>query len=314
MSMVLNVENLIKVFTTQSLFGSQPSYTAVNDISFQLQQGEILGILGPNGAGKTTTIQMLLGTLTPTSGKIEYFGQNFAKHRSDVLQHVTHASAYNKLPGFLTVAESLEIYGRLYGLSSQQKKQRLADLLHFFNITHLLNKRCQSLSAGQMTRVMLVKAFLPHPRIVLLDEPTASLDPDIALETRQFILAQQKQFNVSMIITSHNMQEVTEICNRVLVLKNGSIIEEDTPKELAKSVSLTKLILTFGQDLEKIKAFFGENSIAYFINGQQITVDIDEKDVAPILIKIALTGIVYSHVEIIKPDLEDYFLHISKQT
>ncbi len=141
-------------------------FTAVNGISFDLSQGEVLGFLGPNGAGKTTTMHMLLGTLTPTSGVITYFGKNFAKHRSEILQHVGFASAYTRLPGRLTIYENLDIYGRLYGLSSYDRAIGIKQFLKAFDMWQMKDKAVSGLSAGQLTRVMLAKAFLPKPKIV----------------------------------------------------------------------------------------------------------------------------------------------------
>ena len=165
---ILNVERLTKTYYP-SLFmrwkGATP-FTAVNEISFSLKEGETLGILGPNGAGKTTTTQMLLSTLTPTSGSIYYFGKNFFKHRLEILHHVSFASAYVKLPGRLTIKENLEIFGRFYGLSSSDCAVQIKKFLNFFSMWDLKNRETASLSAGQMTRLMLAKAFLTRPRVL----------------------------------------------------------------------------------------------------------------------------------------------------
>ena len=166
----LTVSQLAKIFTPHFLSRRNP-YTAVDNISFQVAEGEILGFLGPNGAGKTTTIQMLLGVMTPTSGAIYYFGKDFARHRSEILQKVTFASAYARLPGRLTIEENLDVYGRLYGIGYNDRKERIKRLLTLFGLWHKRNDFTGPLSAGQMTRVMLAKAFLPNPRMILLDEP-----------------------------------------------------------------------------------------------------------------------------------------------
>ena len=247
---VLSVSNLTKTFISGLWpFQNKHIYTAVNDISFQLAKGEILGFLGPNGAGKTTTIQMLLGTLTPSSGIISYFGNNFAQHRVAILKRVGYASGYDKLPAQLTVTENLDIVGRLYGIRQPQRAQHIEKLLKTFRIWELRNQQTGTLSAGQATRVMLAKAFMGDPEIVLLDEPTASLDPDVALEVRQFILAQRKERGTSILITSHNMAEVTELCDRVLVLKKGVIIADNTPEQLALSISKVRVYLTITNGL-----------------------------------------------------------------
>lgn len=315
---VLTVNNLTKTFINGRRFfffgKNQPSYTAVDNLSFSLYPGEILGLLGPNGAGKTTTIQMLLGTLKPTAGTINYFGKDFLHFRSSILKDVSHASAYNKFPGSLTVQENLDIYGRLYSVSHTDRKSRIDKLLDQFGIEDLRHKQANTLSAGQITRVMLVKAFLPFPKIVLLDEPTASLDPDIARETRQYILKQQNEFGVSIILTSHNMKEVAEVCKRVLVLQKGVIIEEDTPEKLARSVALTDIRLRIENGLDRAIRLVEDNHWTYHVDGSMLTVELDECKISDLLSGFAQLGINYSHIEIQKPSLEDYFLHISKIT
>ena len=170
---VLQVNNLSKTFTSGIWPFTKPqTYTAVNNISFGLKKGEILGFLGPNGAGKTTTIQMLLGTLTPSGGTISYFGLNFASNRKEVLKKMGYASGYDKLPARLTIRENLDIVGRIYGIKQPHRSQQIEKLLKFFNLWDLRDRQTGTLSAGQSTRVMLAKAFICDPQIVLLDELT----------------------------------------------------------------------------------------------------------------------------------------------
>ena len=197
---LLEVKDLYKQFD---------KFVAVNKINFELHQGEVLGLLGPNGAGKSTTISMLLGVLSPTSGTIKYFDKDFADHQSEILQHVTFASTYIKMPWRLTVIENLEIYAYLHSIKSWEFKSRVKKFLTFFEVWDQRNKTMNNLSAGQVTRVMLAKAFIPYPQIVLLDEPTASLDPDIAHQVRDFIKQQQEQHGTTILYTSHNMDELT---------------------------------------------------------------------------------------------------------
>lgn len=312
---VLRVENLVKTFKSRRSFFKKKDlepFTAVNNISFELHHGEILGLLGPNGAGKTTTIQMLLSTLTPTSGNIYYFGQDFFKHRSDILQRVGYASGYAKLPGNLTITENLLIYGKLYGLSHQQCTAHIKQLLTFFDIWDIRNKQTRTLSAGQMTRVMLTKAFLNNPPIILLDEPTASLDPDIAHDVRQFILQRQQEYSISILFTSHNMSEVEEICDRVLVLKNGNIIADDTPENLAQSIANSRVNLIISNGLDKVLSYLKQYQLPYSLEKHTLTIEIHEKKIANLLTEFAHKGIVYSQISIDHPTLEDYFLNIAK--
>jgi ABC-2 type transport system ATP-binding protein len=304
MEKVLEVNNLTKIYSKKNHF------IAVNDLSFHLNEGEILGFLGPNGAGKTTTIQMLLGTLTPTRGKIYYFGQDLAIKRSEILKKVSFASTYLRLPATLSVYENLDIFGRLYGLNAAQRETNIKRYLELFDMSAFRDRKVSSLSAGQMTRVMLAKAFLPEPKVVLLDEPTASLDPDICAEVRSFVIKQQERFKTSMIFTSHNMPEVEEVCDRILVIKNGQIISDQTPEALAKSVSRSK-IRFLGIDQERF-AHLAEGKFNFLLHGHEIEVEIDEDQFGWLFEMLAKNGISFSHVFINKPSLEDYFLHMTK--
>lgn len=311
-SPVLEVKNLRKVFPSRQEKGKP--FIAVDDISFTLGSGEVLGLLGPNGAGKTTTIQMLLSTLTPTSGTISVLGNELQSHRSEVLQHVGFASTYVSLPSHLTIYENLEVHGRIYGLSGKRLHERVEKYLNAFSVWSMREQAIATLSAGQKTRVMLAKAFMTHPKIVLLDEPTAALDPDVAHEVRQFISRQQKEHGVSILFTSHNMSEVTEICDRVMVLQHGKIIADDTPEGLASSVSTSKVYLVVGDGLKRAAACAQSKELPYLIEERWITIEVDENQIAQLLTDLAHAGVSYSQIWIEKPSLEDYFLQISKQS
>jgi ABC-2 type transport system ATP-binding protein len=312
---ILIVDSLVKIFEPRGLMLRKTAGNvapAVDHISFSINEGEIVGLLGPNGSGKTTTMQMLLGTLTPTSGHIEYFGQNFLTHRTDILQHIGFASSYLKLAPRLTIYENLDVFGRLYGLNSAQRKHTIEDFLKFFQMWHMKDKEVATLSAGQTTRVMLTKAFLASPKVALLDEPTASLDPDIAHEIRQFILKQQRENGVSILIASHNMDEVSQVCNRVLVMRQGKIIASDTPAALAARITTARLRLMIDHGIEQAMRHADSNHIPYIINGNALTLEVDEQQVASLLIKLAKADVHYTNIVIEKPTLEDYFLHIAQ--
>lgn len=310
---VLRVNNLTKIFKSGRWpFSKTTVYTAVNDISFGLKGGEILGLLGPNGAGKTTTIHMLLGVLTPTAGSISYFGHDLTKNRTDALKKIGYASGYDKLPGRLTIYDNLDIVGRLYGLSYTERAQQIQTFLTFFNLWHMKDRQTGSLSAGQATRVMLTKAFMAQPDIVLLDEPTASLDPDVAKEVREFILTERTQRGTSILITSHNMDEVTQLCDRVLVLKNGTIIADNTPAQLAQSTSKVRVNLIISQGLENVLSYLQQTTLQYSAHNEKITVELDEYAIASLLVQLSDRKIIYSAISIDKPTLEDYFLSIAK--
>jgi ABC-2 type transport system ATP-binding protein len=218
---VIRVQDLTKIFD---------GTTAVDRVTFEVPEGEIMGLLGPNGAGKTTILQMLLSALIPTSGQIEILGLPLKHHREEILRQVNFSSTYVSMPNSLTVVENLMVFARLYGVRESQK--RIQQLLKIFEIEHLQKKLAGTLSTGQLTRLCLAKALLNNPKILFLDEPTASLDPDIADKTRKLLKEIRQDSQVTILYTSHNMREMEELCDRILFLNKGRIIAVGTPKEL----------------------------------------------------------------------------------
>jgi ABC-2 type transport system ATP-binding protein len=223
MSSIISVKNLVKEFN---------GVRAVDGLSFDIEEGKITGLLGSNGAGKTTTIQMLLDIITPTSGDILIFGKDMKHNREEILSKTNFSSPYVALPNSLKVWENLYTFARLYGV--KDIKGKIADLAKFFDIESLLPKKTASLSTGQLTRLNLTKALLNDPKLLLLDEPTASLDPDIADKMRQLLLKICREKGVSVLYTSHNMDEVEEICDRVIFISKGKITDDGTPADLIK--------------------------------------------------------------------------------
>jgi ABC-2 type transport system ATP-binding protein len=305
MTPILTVTDLRKVYP-------KAKRAAVDGISFELKEGEILGFLGPNGSGKTTTIQMLLGTLSSSGGSIIYFGKDFSKYRSQILQDVTYASSYTSLPWALTVKENLEVFGRLYGCTARTSAQKYEPLLERFGISNKRTARVSSLSAGQVTRLMLVKAFFLKPRIVLLDEPTASLDPDMAEGICEFILEQRDATGVSILFTSHKMEESSAVCDRVVFLKDGKIIANDLPKNLALTVSSYRVRLNVSDGLKRTVALAQKKNFAYTVDHRTIEVTLAEEAVPSFLGEIGLAGICCTSITIQEPSLEDYFLHVAR--
>lgn len=311
----LRVEGLTKQFNpsfwARWRHKKQP-FIAVNNISFTLNKGEILGFLGPNGAGKTTTIQMLLDVLTPTSGHISYMGTNIAHDRS-VLQHISFASGYTRLPSALTVRQCLLTHGMLYDLSLKTLRAKIPAVLEEFGITHLADQNASTLSAGQTTCALLARAFLVEPHIVLLDEPTAALDPENAHRVRTFIKKQNAERGVSILFTSHNMVEVAELCDRILVLKQGAIIADNTPEHLASSVSQTKIQLVSVDHLPQLITYAQTHNLAHTAQEKHIDIVVDEHRISELLAELASAGIRYSQISIDKPTLEDYFLTVARR-
>ncbi len=203
---------------------------AVADVSFTVQRGEIVGVLGANGAGKTTTIQILLGLIKPTSGNVTVFGKDLERHRIEILQRSNFSSAYTGLPSNLKVWENLLIFAMIYGVKGHREKTN--ELLQMFEISHLRNKITGHLSSGESTRVNLCKSLLNDPELLMLDEPTASLDPDIADKVRKLLRRIQSERRITMVYTSHNMRDVEEVCDRVLFMHKGRIIAEGTPQQV----------------------------------------------------------------------------------
>lgn len=205
---------------------------AVDNISFDIERGEIVGLLGPNGAGKTTTLQMLLGLTTPTSGEINLFGLDLKKDLREILHRVNFSSSYISLPYSLTVIENLLIFAKLYNV--QNAKAKIEELLKVFEIEEIRTTTVRKLSSGQITRVCLAKSLLNDPELLFLDEPTASLDPDIADKTRQLLKKMRSTKKISMLYTSHNMAEMEEMCDRIIFLNKGKIIASGMPDEIKK--------------------------------------------------------------------------------
>ena len=198
--------------------------SAVKNISFKIGKGKIIGLLGPNGCGKSTTIGMMLGLIKPSSGTVVINGQNIEHHRTNLLEKMNFISPYVELPKKLTVEENLKVYGRLYGVKNL--KNKIYDLMEKLNLHTFKSRKTGELSSGQKNRVSLAKALINDPEILLLDEPTASLDPDVGDYIRSFIEDYASNKGATILLASHNMNEVERLCYEVLMMKNGEIIDK----------------------------------------------------------------------------------------
>ena len=223
MQVSLEVINLSKIYSNNEV---------VKEISFKVNKNEIVGILGPNGCGKTTTIGMILGLLKPSKGKVLINGVEIEKNRVDLLEKINFISPYIELPKKLTVKQNLEIYGRLYDIKNLKKK--IEYLSEKLRLSDMINKITGELSSGQKNRVSLAKSIINDPSVILLDEPTASLDPETGDYVRTFLEEYQKEKGASILLASHNMTEVERLCSSVLMMNKGSIIDQGDPKELIK--------------------------------------------------------------------------------
>ena len=221
------MQNLVEVKNLKKSYGLKE---AVKGISFKIKDDEILGLLGPNGSGKTTTIGMMLGLLKPSNGEIIIDGKKIENNRIEILKKINFISPYIELPKKLTVKQNLIVYGKLYSVSDIKK--RIEYLSEKLRLGDLLNKITGELSSGQKNRVSLAKALINKPKVLLLDEPTASLDPEIGDFVRTFLEEYKKEMKISILLASHNMNEVTRLCKSILMMKDGIIIDSGSPKEL----------------------------------------------------------------------------------
>ena len=233
--MKLKVKNLIKKFN---------AIKAVNDISFEIEKNKTLGLLGPNGCGKTTSIGMMLGLITPTSGQIFINDTNLEpKTRIKLLSLMNFASPYIELPKKLTVKQNLEIYARLYGVA--KISDRISEMAEDLNLKNFLNKKTGELSSGQKNRVSLAKSLINKPKLLFLDEPTASLDPDICDFVREYLERYKTENELTILLASHNMKEVERLCDNIVMMKHGRIVDRGTCEDLINKHGRENLEDTF---------------------------------------------------------------------
>ena len=233
--MKLEVKNLVKKFK---------STIAVNNINLKIEKNNTLGLLGPNGCGKTTSIGMMLGLITPTSGEIFINGVKLnSENRINLLSLMNFASPYVELPKKLTVKQNLEVYARLYGVNN--KNERIEELVEDLNLSKFLNKNTGELSSGQKNRVSLAKSLINKPKLLFLDEPTASLDPDVGDFVREYLEKYKNKNELTMLLASHNMKEVERLCSKIIMMKQGKIVDEGTCEELVNKHGRKNLEDTF---------------------------------------------------------------------
>jgi ABC-2 type transport system ATP-binding protein len=223
--MIVSVDRLTKTFG---------KFKAVDDVSFSLNQGEIVGLVGPNGAGKTTTIHILLGLISQSAGQIRLFGKRLEDDREEILQRLNFTSPYMAFPPRLTVLQNLTVYAQIYNV--RNPKAKINTLLERFGVSHLKHKPVSRLSSGESTRIGLCKGFLNDPELLLLDEPTAYLDPQAAIQVREILLDLQNRQGTTILYTSHNMREIQNTCNRIIFLHHGRIIASGTAIEVTRAI------------------------------------------------------------------------------
>ncbi len=303
MQPILKVEGLVKNFGT---------LRALKGVSFEIPRGVVMGLLGPNGAGKTTCIDVLLGSTTPDGGSVEYFGANFFADKQSALRRVNFASAYHNLQYRTTVRENLMVFANLYEVDSPGRK--ISELLDYFQIPELANRRYGDLSAGQKTRVNLIKSLMNDPELVLMDEPTASLDPDIADKVLSLIEDLRRRRELSILFTSHNMDEVARICDDVVFLDHGEIVAHGAPAELTQRIPDAELELAFSTGLEAATVYLNHNEHRYEARGDnRVVITTRERLIPGIIAALTALEAEITEIDVRKPDLEDVFLQIARR-
>ncbi|MFH1591494.1 MAG: ABC transporter ATP-binding protein [archaeon] len=286
---------------------------AVDGISFSVKEGEIFGLLGPNGAGKSTTINIIAGLLKCDAGTIRILGKDPDMDWEYVRNRMNTASAYFGLSDILSVSENLRVYGRLFDVKELEK--RIDYLLALFELSHLKHKKSNQLSSGERTRLTLCKGLLNTPKVLLLDECTVGLDPDIAEKTRRAIREYQKNEKATIIFTSHYMYEVEELCDRIAFLSAGKIVKIDTATNLKKLIKNEQIEIDFVKTDPKLKAFFSQKGIDIMFVGEnavRFEVEAGSERLYKLLNSLFTRGYKVRELSIHRPTLDDIFITIAR--
>ena len=289
------------------------SVEALKGIAFSVERGEVFGLLGPNGAGKSTTINILLGLILADSGSIRIFDLDFAAHQTDIRRRMNVAAAFTSLNGVLTVRENLRVYGHIYGVHRVNTK--IDELLARFEITDLANHKLQYLSSGQHTRVTLCKGLINDPEFLLLDECTVGLDPDIAEKTRRALKEFQQEQRTTILFTSHNMNEVEELCGRIAFLNKGEILRIDTAERIKNLIPHHVLTVRLHPGAE-VSTVLEPDGLPQAELGPNLTLryvlDAPEQQLDAVLRQLTHTGARIADVQVAKPTLEEVFIKVAR--
>ncbi|HLC39580.1 MAG TPA: ABC transporter ATP-binding protein [archaeon] len=305
---VVRIENVGKVFKQE-----KKEFYALKNISFNIEKGEIFGLLGPNGAGKTTLINILLGMLKPNGGRASIFGYDVTNQREKLSHVVNSSSGETEFHWLLRGREILDYFGRFYGLSKEQREMRIQNLVDAFELQNVLKMKFGWMSTGQKMRVILCKALINNPKFIMLDEPTLGLDPDIAKKTRELVAEINKKFGTTILLTSHYMQEVEQLCGRIAFIDHGEIIDIGKIEKLKKSrFKDFKLEIRLKEirSAELLKKMGFEISPSIRTIEKSIT---DEEQITQILNELVKNGFDIINVEVHHPTLEDYFLKMVEE-
>ncbi len=305
----LAVKNLVKTFPSKN-----GVIKAVDDISFSIKKGEIFGLLGVNGAGKSTTINILSGLMTADSGQISIFGKDFEKHEEEIKGRFNVATAYYTLSHNLTVMQNLKVFAILYNVKNPE--QKINHLLEKFFISNLRDMRVVSLSSGEKSRLVLVKALLNDPELLFLDECTVGLDPDMAELTREFLIEYNKKTACTILFTSHYMEEVERICQRIAFMDQGKIVKIGDAKEIIKELEEQKIELHFSAKIQEAEKILQKLKIQYYKKRNKVlhfTIPNKEKMIFPILERFVEENVPFDDLHLKKPTLEEYFIKRSRK-
>ncbi len=302
------------VLEVKGLEKSYGKFKVVKGISFSIKEGEIFGLLGPNGAGKSTTINMITGVLAKDSGSIKILGKTLEEDWEFVKNNMNVSSAYFNLSGILTINQNLTVYAKLYNVKNIQAK--IDRLLEDFELMSHKNKLAENLSSGQRTRLNLCKGLINEPKLLLLDEATIGLDPDIAEKTRRLILEYQKRTNCSILFTSHYMGEIEQMCDRIAFLGDGKIIKVDTVANLKKMIKKQQVEIDFIKSNKKLKELFLEKDINIIIeDDNRIIFEIDAHGdkLYRLMSSLFKRGHFVRNMHIKRPTLDDIFIKIARK-
>ena len=305
----LKVSNLRKNFK-----GKNKIVKAVNNLSFQVKKGEIFGLLGVNGAGKSTTLNMLCGLILPDSGQIEMFGKDFFKNEEELRSQFNLATAYYTLSVNLTVKQNLKVYARLYNIKNPD--QKIKELTEKFLFTEHFETKVRSLSSGEKTKLVLIKSLLNEPKLLFLDECTAGLDPDVAEIVREHIIQYNKETGCTIIFTSHYMQEVEQMCDRIAFMDRGRIVKIGKAKELIAELETQNIQIHFSRQIEKAEQILKNENIKFEMPEKGVLsfqVQNREKIIYPLLEKFVKAKIPFDDLHLNKPTLEEYFIKQSRK-
>ncbi len=284
--------------------------TALDNVTLEVRAGEVFGLLGPNGAGKTTLINALLNLVVPDSGSVRVLGKEVRKH-PEILEGINALSSQSGYPWVLTPRDVLEFFARSYNVPSAEAERRINRLMQFFGLDAIARQPFISLSTGERMRLSLAKALVNNPKLVLLDEPTLGLDPDIARKVRAEILRINKRFGTTVLLTSHYMQEVEQLCDRVAFINHGRIADIGTAAELKKRLFETETLVV---ECAKVAGLAALRKLGFRREGTSIVRELrGTEDVLKLLAAVRRTGTCVRSVTTVKPSLEDYFVKVLRE-